>query len=380
MKSKLGYQIGVLIWTIVQFITFLFYNILFVNSMSSGSDTVVFLIIAGIIGYVVGSIIDMKIRKVHHGNVVFRFIVVTLVGPIRMFAQIFTLVQVNRLGKDNEIFAKGNYKPYFLNNLWYILFNYDNPKELISKGRKEKIEQARRENERRAAEREAAEAKRRAELEKLKTQIDSCNVKFVAFGEYDGGTKFWDAKFINRDMFGKGGWNKDTGVCYGAEPSSLKNSYGETMNAYFIKSIKVDGLKLNSKAFANHLSFNLRPGVHTVEVTAYFAHRHSGWEVNSNLPSDLWPSNTPKDKAGVTNKTFTLKVDIKPGYRYHLGLFLRNYASYTTYTDRRSGAYLYKLRNDIHFEDHFLVMGEQDVKKFANVGYIDPGLLIDHVN
>lgn len=381
MKSKSGYQIGVLVWSIFQFITFLFYIILFTGSLSSGDDTVVFLVIAGIVGFFVGTLIDMKIRNIHHGNVVFRFIFTALVGPIRMFAQIFTVIKMNKVGKDNEIFAKGQYKYYLLNNLWYILFNYDNENELISAGRKAKIKKAREDAETRRKESEAREAKRRAQLDQLKTQIDNCNVKFVAFGEYEGGKKFWDSKFLNRDLISKNYWDKETGVsnCIN-DPGNLKNNYGDCINAFFIRSLKVDGVKLNSRPFSNHLSFNLKPGMHKVEVSFYFSYEHSGWNVNTNLPSDLWPTDTPKNKSGIIDKTLTLNVEIKPGYKYHLGLFARNYATYTTYTDKRSGGYLYKLRNQIHFNSMFEVMGEADVKNIANVGYVDPGLLLDHVN
>ena len=377
-KSNLAYQIGCTIWASLQFLGYLMFFIMLSPTATEG-DSRIFVIVVGAIVIFVGTIIDMKIRDISHGTVVGRFLSTLLVGFLRLPAQIFTLVQMGRKGKDEEIFEKGNYKPYILNKWFYILFNHDHEQTLVSAKAKQRIKDNEAAAAKRKADYEAREAARKAELAKFKAEADHCNVKFVAYGDYDNEGRYWDIKFCNNDFISTNSWNKDTGIGYGGI-ETRKNHWGTTINAFYIKEIKVNGVRINKVPFSNHLNFNLKPGTYKIDVSFYFARNHSGWHGGDVSTSDYWPSDTPKDKGGVMEKTVTLNVNIQAGYRYHLALFCKNYASYIRYTDKRSGVFLYDIRNDIHFNTYFDVMGEADVKKIANTGWVDTGLVLDQVN
>ena len=381
MKGKnIGYHVLSCIWATIQFIFFLVFCVMLGAMMfqDNSIDTIVFVIIFSVIFYVGGAFMDIGIRKIQNGNLFERFIIALLCGPFRLGGEIFCIVQMCRMGAEEENFQRGEYKNYFLNRCWYTLFNHDHDQDLISSGTKERIRAADEKRERDRAAAAAREEKRRKEVERLTSEANRCNIKFVAYGCYDlDGKKFFDSKFHNRDFMNENYWDKDKGTGYA---NRTKNNWGNTIDCFYVKGIYVDGIKLNSICFSNHLNFNLAPGRHIVKVDFKFAKKHSGWHGGDVDYSDYWPSNTPNDKSGVIEKTVTLEVNVQSGYRYHLALFCRNYATYTNYYHKRNGAFLYSLRNDIHFETYFEVMGEADVKRLANTGYIEPGLLLEQVN
>ncbi len=388
MKNK-TYQILVLLWTIVQaifFIAFLVFNGVLIKQQFEGTnspETIAFVVIVSIIIFVVGSIIDMAIRKITTPNKFVAFILTTIAGPFRLPAQIFTLVQLAR--KDDDLFERGEYKPYFLNSCWYILFNHDHEEMLVSSSAKANMERNRQKQEESRARAAANEARREREMEYLKQNISACNIKLVAFGSTEGDSnKYWDAKFMNRRFIEENYWNKETGVGGPYDASYRdKSSWGTYYQSFYITKVVVDGVRINSQCFSNHLNFSLKPGTHNVSVTFTFVASHRGWESIASDGLDYMPDSDrmAKEKAGrIINKTVSTTVNVQSGYRYHLALFSKNYPTWIEYTHRSSGRRLYRERSDIKFFTAFEVMGERDVMRLANVGYIDPGLTLEQVN
>ena len=369
-KTKV-YHVFVLLWTFLQLVGWIVLVALGVGIHTQqpvdGGSIAFFWIVAPIF-LAGGSALDIVIRGVKGGTLIEKILLTILVSPIRWLTEIITLVMLSKKSNYGYYgYQRGNYtSDRFLNRLFYILNNRSAGKDLGPKPKtkpltpeeKEKLNAYRKEREEK--ERLAKEEKDRIYKEK----VSKCNMKLVLYGRYGDDDRFWDGNFLNRGYTGDG---------------IQKKSYdGTYMDAFFVESLKIDGVKVNAKHFSSHVNFYLTPGVnHTVEAKVYYSVHIYNCKYPTNPPVEL-PSGYYGKKSYCIAQTVSCNINPQSGYRYHLGLFASITPYYTEYKTR-SGQWCYSWTDGVNKKLILEPMGEKDVYNISKAKHIDNGIFLEDI-
>ena len=145
------------------------------------------------------------------------------------------------------------------------------------------------------------------------------------------------------------------------------NLYG-SMEAFYCKSLYIDGILVNSHPFSHHLNLTLPAGFHSVEATFEIVQNYSG-SIHSSSVYRRSESSDYLYVCNAKNKTFrftkTLKINnfkVVPGKNIYLSFFAVVYGKWRRLHDAYSGEYVGKERIGVISDFVFVCDSETQVK------------------
>ena len=80
----------------------------------------------------------------------------------------------------------------------------------------------------------------------------------------------------------------------------MKGSYGD-FEAYYVESLVLNGVKINSHPFAHHLNLTVEPGIYNAKITVVVKHHFAGYSPSKLASerlnaSEFWPTNVAKKR------------------------------------------------------------------------------------
>ena len=150
------------------------------------------------------------------------------------------------------------------------------------------------------------------------------------------------------------------------------------MEGFYVEELIIDGQKINSADFYNHLTLTLEPGFHSISTTIYLKLHYSGYKLSDyarNRPVgdfDYYPDNSKKNSWKCYRKTLTINnFEVLPGKVYYLAFWATVYGEwhrvYDGFTKMFVGSELKKVVSEFSFD----FMTETQVKRKGNFYSID---------
>lgn len=198
----------------------------------------------------------------------------------------------------------------------------------------------------------------------LDLPVSENNVKFVMFGKLSKDPNNPESDNYSANIFFPACYCTKLFREYRKQDINL---YG-SMEAFYCKSLYIDGILVNSHPFSHHLNLTLPAGFHSVEATFEIVQNYSG-SIHSSSVYRRSESSDYLYVCNAKNKTFrftkTLKINnfkVVPGKNIYLSFFAVVYGKWRRLHDAYSGEYVGKERIGVISDFVFVCDSETQVK------------------